>query len=77
MVAQHVAPVETSRERNELALRLQNLQEEKTMLLTEINDLRLNQNTLYNEVSETSLKKISCEHLTTFLKRFEFFPLFC
>ncbi|KAI5705193.1 hypothetical protein M8J75_012850 [Diaphorina citri] len=49
VVAQHVAPVETSRERNELALRLQNLQEEKTMLLTEINDLRLNQNTLYNE----------------------------
>uniref|UniRef100_A0A8D8TJP0 Thyroid receptor-interacting protein 11 n=1 Tax=Cacopsylla melanoneura TaxID=428564 RepID=A0A8D8TJP0_9HEMI len=47
--ALHVAPVEASRERDELSQRVQSLQDEKAMLLTEINDLRLNQNNLYNE----------------------------
>ncbi|KAL1458404.1 hypothetical protein WDU94_008560, partial [Cyamophila willieti] len=47
--ALHVAPVEASRERDELSQRVQSLQDEKSMLITEINDLRLNQNNLYNE----------------------------
>lgn len=60
ITAQLAAPVESSREREELAIlsrekeelanRVLTLQDEKAMLLNEINGLRLNQNSLYNEV---------------------------